>query len=63
MGAGLLSFCRMRKKESQMSKEGIYSNDPNMKKICYSGFEFENWVTENSKVADLTGSKCPIFLL
>ncbi|CAI7080398.1 AVN_collapsed_G0012130.mRNA.1.CDS.1 [Saccharomyces cerevisiae] len=63
MGAGLLSFCRNAKNDSQMSKEGIYSNDPNMKKICYSGFEFENWVTENSKVADLTGSKCPIFSL
>lgn len=59
LGAGLISFSRNAANDFQMSKEGIYSSDPNMKKICYSGFEFENWVTEDTKVAG--GSRHPIF--
>ncbi|CAI4059040.1 Dxo1p SKDI_04G5790 [Saccharomyces kudriavzevii IFO 1802] len=61
MGAGLISFSRNPKNDFQMSKEGIYSSDPNMKKICYSGFEFEHWVTEDIKATDLNGPKHPIF--
>ncbi|KOH01190.1 Dxo1p DI49_0546 [Saccharomyces eubayanus] len=61
MGNGFISLSRNPKYDHQISKEGIYSGDPNIKKICYSGFELENCLTENTKNSRSSASKCPVF--
>ncbi|CAI4056245.1 hypothetical protein N7582_000553 [Saccharomyces uvarum] len=61
MGNGFISLSRNPKYDHKASKEGIYSGDPNIKKICHSGFEFENCLTENTKNSGSSASKCPVF--